>query len=81
MKKSLLGVPGDTLDQFGAVSKETAEAMAEGISEKTKADYSFNGHERFGNDQTCRFCFGNRGSCYFALYERVFAGRSVYERK
>lgn len=39
MKKSLLGVPGDTLDQFGAVSKETAEAMARGISEKTKADY------------------------------------------
>ncbi|TGK78532.1 nicotinamide-nucleotide amidohydrolase family protein [Leptospira noumeaensis] len=40
LKQSLLGVSKDTLDQFGAVSKETAIAMAKGISEKTKADYS-----------------------------------------
>ncbi|TGL90171.1 nicotinamide-nucleotide amidohydrolase family protein [Leptospira congkakensis] len=39
LKESLLGVPEDTLNQFGAVSKETATAMAKGISEKTKADY------------------------------------------
>lgn len=39
MKESLLGVSSDTLQQFGAVSKETAEAMAKGIFEKTKADY------------------------------------------
>ncbi|MCW7471468.1 nicotinamide-nucleotide amidohydrolase family protein [Leptospira kanakyensis] len=40
MKESLLGVPSDILNQFGAVSRETAEAMVRGISEKTKADYS-----------------------------------------
>lgn len=39
MKESLLGVSSDTLQQFGAVSKEAAEAMAKGIFEKTKADY------------------------------------------
>lgn len=30
LKQSLLGVPAETLDQFGAVSVETAEAMARG---------------------------------------------------
>ncbi|MBM9547707.1 nicotinamide-nucleotide amidohydrolase family protein [Leptospira sp. 201903074] len=39
MKKSLIGVPNELLLQFGAVSKETAEAMAKGIFERTKADY------------------------------------------
>ncbi|EMY61083.1 nicotinamide-nucleotide amidohydrolase family protein [Leptospira terpstrae] len=39
MKESLLGVSSETLQQFGAVSKETAEAMAKGIFEKTNADY------------------------------------------
>ncbi|TGL45900.1 nicotinamide-nucleotide amidohydrolase family protein [Leptospira perdikensis] len=39
MKVSLLGVPNDVLEKFGAVSRETAEAMAKGIFEKTKADY------------------------------------------
>lgn len=39
MKESLLGVPRNVLEEFGAVSRETAEAMAKGIFEKTKADY------------------------------------------
>jgi nicotinamide-nucleotide amidase len=30
LKRNLLGVPAETLEQFGAVSKETAAAMAEG---------------------------------------------------
>ncbi|MEW6595273.1 MAG: CinA family nicotinamide mononucleotide deamidase-related protein [Thermodesulfobacteriota bacterium] len=38
LKKKLLGVPADTLTQYGAVSSETARAMAEGIRRVTGAD-------------------------------------------
>lgn len=33
-KEELLGVPGEVLQKYGAVSRETAEAMARGIREK-----------------------------------------------
>ena len=38
VKQSLLGVSQDTLEQFGAVSKECAAEMALGLHEKTNAD-------------------------------------------
>ncbi len=38
-KMELLGVPEKTLVEFGAVSKETAEAMASGIRERAGVDY------------------------------------------
>lgn len=38
-KQYVLGVPLDTLEQYGAVSEETAEAMTKGLLEKTTADY------------------------------------------
>lgn len=38
-KENLLGVQQDTLQQFGAVSEQTAREMAEGVREKFKADY------------------------------------------
>jgi nicotinamide-nucleotide amidase len=40
LKTSLLGVPAETLEQFGAVSAETAEAMAQGARERTGATYA-----------------------------------------
>jgi nicotinamide-nucleotide amidase len=40
MKIELLGVPSETLEQFGAVSKETAEAMATGARRRTNANYA-----------------------------------------
>ena len=40
MKISQLNVPASVLEEFGAVSKETAAAMARGIRNITKADYS-----------------------------------------
>ncbi len=40
MKIGLLGVPPETLEQFGAVSKETAEAMAMGARERTGSTYA-----------------------------------------
>jgi nicotinamide-nucleotide amidase len=40
MKNELLGVPVEILEQFGAVSKETAEAMAAGARLRTGATYS-----------------------------------------
>ena len=39
-KQQELGVPADTLRQFGAVSEETARAMAEGALKNSKADYT-----------------------------------------
>ena len=38
-KQEMLSVPLDTLEQFGAVSEETASAMAEGAVENSRADY------------------------------------------
>ena len=38
VKKSLLGVPGELLLQFGAVSAPVAEAMASGVRERLQAD-------------------------------------------
>ena len=38
-KTELLGVPEDTIEKYGAVSKETAEAMALGIRRKAGVDY------------------------------------------
>ncbi|WP_232830079.1 competence/damage-inducible protein A [Lewinella sp. IMCC34191] len=40
LKTSLLGVPEETIEQFGAVSEETVTAMAEGASTRMNADYA-----------------------------------------
>jgi nicotinamide-nucleotide amidase len=40
MKMELLGVPPEILEEFGAVSKETAEAMATGARRRTNATYA-----------------------------------------
>jgi nicotinamide-nucleotide amidase len=40
MKMELLGVAPETLDQFGAVSSETAEAMAAGARRRTNSTYA-----------------------------------------
>ena len=37
-KQEMLGVPTDTLDRHGAVSRETAEAMATGVLARSPAD-------------------------------------------
>ena len=39
MKVDLLGVPEEIIDQFGAVSRETAQAMAAAVRRKTGATY------------------------------------------
>lgn len=38
-KHEMLGVPLDTIQQYGAVSEETAGAMARGAVENSRADY------------------------------------------
>ena len=40
VKAAVLGVPQETLDQYGAVSEETARAMAEGVRRVTGSDLS-----------------------------------------
>lgn len=37
-KQEMLGVPAETLRQFGAVSRPTAEAMSRGALERSRAD-------------------------------------------
>ncbi len=39
-KRELLGVSAETLERFGAVSKQAAEAMAAGTRQRTGADYA-----------------------------------------
>ncbi len=38
-KKRALGVPAETLESFGAVSSQTAEAMAQGVRQRAGTDY------------------------------------------
>ena len=38
-KEDLLGVPEEVIKKFGAVSKEVAEAMAQGIRQRASVDY------------------------------------------
>lgn len=40
LKHDLLNVPLETLQHYGAVSKETVQAMAEGVRARTSADFS-----------------------------------------
>lgn len=40
VKESVLGVPANTINEFGVVSKEVAEAMAEGVRKLMGADYA-----------------------------------------
>jgi nicotinamide-nucleotide amidase len=40
MKRDLLGIPAETLEKFGAVSRETAEGMANGARRRTGATYA-----------------------------------------
>jgi nicotinamide-nucleotide amidase len=37
-KTALLGVPADLIERYGAVSRETAKAMAQGMRERAKTD-------------------------------------------
>src|SRR6187551_3079387 len=39
-KQQMLGVPAGTIKQYGAVSRQTAEAMAEGALVKNKVDFA-----------------------------------------
>jgi nicotinamide-nucleotide amidase len=40
LKTAMLGVPAETIEHFGAVSQETAEAMAAGARERTGSTYA-----------------------------------------
>ena len=56
VKKNILGVPGEILETYGAVSAQTAQAMAWGVRELLKADVAVAvtglagpGGDEFGN--------------------------------
>ena len=56
VKEHILGVPGEVLDVFGAVSEPTAKAMAEGVRKLLQADVAVSvtglagpGGDEYGN--------------------------------
>ena len=56
VKENILGVPGEVLETYGAVSAQTAQAMARGVRELLKADVAVAvtglagpGGDEFGN--------------------------------
>lgn len=78
-KISLLGVNPDTLKTFGAVSKEVALEMAEGVKDKFNADYGISTTGIAGPDGGTKdkpvglVCFGIAGSTTFTT-QIQFAG-------
>jgi nicotinamide-nucleotide amidase len=80
-KHSLLGVPVETLEEFGAVSGETVLSMIDGIFEKTSANVAVSvsgiAGPGGGTDKkpvgTVWICHGKRGKSSFA-HEFKFEG-------
>ena len=77
-KEELLGVPAETLERHGAVSEETARAMAEGALEASRADVSVSVTGVAGPDGgtaakpvgLVHFACARRGAATVALEER-----------
>ena len=67
VKAAVLGVPQETLDQYGAVSEETARAMAEGARQITGADIAVSVTGVAGPDRDER---DNPGWCTLAWPRR-----------
>ena len=68
VKETVLGVPGEILEQYGAVSQWTAECMASGVRKKLDADVavSVTGLAGPGADE-----YGNPVGTVFIGYEDV----------
>ena len=81
VKHSLLGVPLETLEEYGAVSGETVLSMTDGIFEKTLADVAVSvsgiagpgGGTEKKSVGTVWICHGKRGKSSFA-HEYKFDG-------
>ena len=79
MKTGLLGVPRETLERFGAVSKETAEAMAIGARERTGSTYALSvtglaGPEGEGSIPVGTVYIGVADAAGVQVAHRVFLG-------
>lgn len=69
LKKQLLGVTEDTLKSYGVVSRETAEAMNDGVRALTGADIAISitgyagasGGDEFAQNGTVWICVGMNG--------------------
>lgn len=72
VKNSVLGVPEDVLEQYGAVSEPTARAMVRGVRQLLKADVavSVTGLAGPGGDD-----FGNPVGTVFIGYEDAVCSR------
>ena len=65
VKERVLGVPHDTLEEYGAVSEPTARAMAEGVRHLTCADFGLSVTGVAGPDKDDRG--HDVGTVYIAL--------------
>lgn len=81
-KETILGVPSFILNQFGAVSKETASSMADGALQKSGTSFSIaitgvagpsndSSHKPIG---TVWFAFANKASGIIITKRKIFAG-------
>ena len=80
VKENILGVPASVLEQYGAVSEQTAMAMAAGVREKLQADVAVSvtglagpGGDEFGNPVGTVF-IGYRDGQHSAVRHCVFSG-------
>lgn len=80
VKESILGVSASVLEQYGAVSEQTAMAMAAGVREKLQADVAVSvtglagpGGDEFGNPVGTVF-IGYRDGQHAAVHHCVFSG-------
>ncbi|HYA17826.1 MAG TPA: competence/damage-inducible protein A [Bryobacteraceae bacterium] len=80
MKHDLLGISEDLLDEFGTVSRETAEAMARGARERTGATYAISitgnaGPTTNGNEAPVGMVYiAICGPAFTVTYSRQWAG-------
>lgn len=66
VKKAVLGVKKETVDEYGVVSEECAREMADGVRKRLSSDYSFSitgvaGPEKSEGKEVGTVCFGFSG--------------------
>ena len=66
VKKAVLGVRNETVDEYGVVSEECAREMADGVRKRLSSDYSFSitgvaGPEKSEGKEVGTVCFGFSG--------------------
>lgn len=87
VKETVLHVPGEILETYGAVSAQTAASMASGVRKLLQADVSVSvtglagpGGDEFGNPVGTVY-IGYEDSCHTVVHHHVFSGTREEVRK